>query len=181
MKELWTLFMSFFRIGAFTFGGGYAMLPIIQKEIVEDKHWATDAEVMDYYAIGQCTPGIIAVNVATFIGYKHKKLAGAIFATLGVVTPSLLIITTIAAFFQHFQDYPVVQHAFGGIRIVVIALILQTVVKMWKQSIKNWIGIGLFALSFLFIAFTSFSPIFIIVLSGIIGVATRNRSEVSPE
>lgn len=179
MKELWELFFIFFRMGAFTFGGGYAMLPIIQKEVVEGKKWATDDEVTDYYAIGQCTPGIIAINVATFIGFKRKGIIGAIFATLGMVFPSLIIITTIAAFFNHFQDYAVVQNTFSGIRIVVVVLILQTIIKMWKQSIKNWIGIGLFTISFLVISFTRVSPIYVIIFSAIIGIIVLGNKEVA--
>ncbi len=178
MKELWELFLIFSRMGAFTFGGGYAMLPIIQKEIVENKKWATDDEVIDYYAIGQCTPGIIAINVSTFLGFKRKGIPGAIAATLGMVFPSLVIITTIAAFFNHFQDYVIVQRAFSGIRIVVVALILQTIIKMWQQSIKNWIGIGLFAISFLIIAFTRLSPIYVIIFSAIVGILFMGKKEV---
>src|SRR5699024_8540591 len=115
------------------------MLPIIQEEIVNQRQWATDEEIIDYYAIGQCTPGIIAVNTATFIGYKRKGIIGALVATAGLVMPSLIIITTIAKFFTHFQDYKVVQHAFGGIQIVVIALIINAVVNMYKQSVKDWL------------------------------------------
>lgn len=114
MKDLMNLFIIFFRIGAFTFGGGYAMLPALQMELVEKRSWVSDEEILDYYAIGQCTPGIIAINTATFVGYKRKGLIGGIVATLGMVAPSLIIITTIAAFFKHFQDIEVVQRAFGG-------------------------------------------------------------------
>ncbi len=181
MKELWELFLTFSRMGAFTFGGGYAMLPIIQKEIVEKRSWATDEEVIDYYAIGQCTPGIIAINVSTFIGYRRRGVPGALAATLGMVFPSLVIITTIATFFQHFQDYVVVQHAFSGIRIVVVALIVHTIMKMWKQSVKNWVGIGLFALSFIVIAFTKISPIYVIVFSAIMGILTTGKKGVEVE
>lgn len=181
MKELWELFLTFSRMGAFTFGGGYAMLPIIQKEIVEKRSWATDEEVIDYYAIGQCTPGIIAINVSTFIGYRRRSVPGALAATLGMVFPSLVIITTIATFFQHFQDYVVVQHAFSGIRIVVVALIVHTIMKMWKQSVKNWVGIGLFALSFIVIAFTKISPIYVIVFSAIMGILTTGKKGVEVE
>lgn len=177
MKELLALFLVFARMGAFTFGGGYAMLPIIQREIVEKKKWATDDEVIDYYAIGQCTPGIIAINVATFIGYRRRGIPGAIVSTLGMVFPSFLIITIIAAFFTHFQDYAVVQHAFSGVRIVVVALIIQTIIKMWKQSIKNWIGIVLFGVSFLVIAFTSLSPIYVIIFSAVVGIVTMGKKE----
>lgn len=175
MKELLEIFMIFFRIGGFTFGGGYAMLPAIQKEFVEDRKWATDEEILDYYAIGQCTPGIIAVNTATFIGYKRKGIIGGIVATLGMVAPSLLIITTIAKFFQHFQDIQIVQHAFGGIRVVVAALITSTVINMASKSIKNWLGIILFIVAFFAVAILKLSPIVIIVLSAIAGIiACRN-------
>ena len=111
------LFCTFARIGAFTFGGGYAMLPLIQREVVEKKHWASEDEVMDYYAVGQCTPGVIAVNTATFIGYYQKGILGGICATLGVVTPSVIIILIIANLLTAFSSYPIVQHALGGIRI----------------------------------------------------------------
>ena len=124
MKTLIDLFFTFCRIGGLTFGGGYAMLPMIQKEIVEEKKWATEEEVLDYYAVGQCTPGIIAVNTATFIGYKVQGIIGAIVATLGVVFPSLIIITIIAALLKNFASYAIIQHAFSGIRVVVIALII---------------------------------------------------------
>lgn len=179
MKELWKLFIVFCRIGGFTFGGGYAMLPIIQKEVVEKNKWATDEEVIDYYAIGQCTPGIIAVNTATFIGYKLRGIPGAIAATAGMVFPSIIIITTIAAYFRHFQDYPIVRHAFGGIRAAVSALILNTVIKMWNTSVKDWLGILIFGVAFLAVAFLKVSPIIVVVISGTLGIlAMRKRTEV---
>ena len=136
LKELWNIFIIFFRMGAFTFGGGYAMLPIIQKEIVEKRNWASDEEIIDYYAIGQCTPGIIAVNTASFIGYKRKGIIGAIVATIGLVTPSLILISIIAKFFKEFQDIRSVQYAFNGIQVVVVALIAVTVKNMFKQSVR---------------------------------------------
>ena len=138
MKTLIDLFFTFCRIGGLTFGGGYAMLPIIQKEIVEEKKWATEEEVLDYYAVGQCTPGIIAVNTATFIGYKVHGIIGAIVATLGVVFPSLIIITIIAALLKNFANYSIVQHAFSGIRVVVIALIVSAILKLAKTGIIEW-------------------------------------------
>ncbi|MDR7871498.1 MAG: chromate transporter [Tissierellaceae bacterium] len=162
--------MIFFRVGGFTFGGGYAMLPAIQKEFVEDRKWATYEEIIDYYAIGQCTPGIIAVNTATFIGYKRKGILGGIAGTLGMVAPSLIIITTIATFFKHFQDIQIVQHAFGGIRVVVAALIANTVIKMATQSIKDWVGIILFFISLLAVAILNTSPIIVIVAASLIGI-----------
>ena len=128
MKELWTMLWAFARIGGLTFGGGYAMLPMLQKEVVEKHGWATEEELMDYYAIGQCTPGVIAVNTATFVGQKARSLAGAIFATLGVVFPSVVIITLIAAFLSNFAHLAVVQNAFAGVRVCVCVLIFNAVV-----------------------------------------------------
>ena len=139
MKELFDLFWTFCKIGALTFGGGYAMLPLIQREIVENKKWSTEKEILDYYAVGQCTPGVIAVNTATFIGYKLKGIIGGIIATLGVVFPSLIIILIIAAFLQNFADLAIVQSAFAGIRVAVVALIITTVVKLLKSSIKDYL------------------------------------------
>lgn len=175
MKELWQLFLIFCRIGGFTFGGGYAMLPIIQREVVEKRNWATDEEVLDYYAIAQCLPGIIAVNTSILIGYKRKRIAGAIAAAMGIVFPSLVIILLIAAFFTRFQDYPIVQDAFGGIRIAVVALITDAVIKMWEKSIKDWICIAIFAVSFLIIAFVDISPIFIIIASTVLGIIVKYK------
>lgn len=178
MKELFELFAVFFKMGSFTFGGGYAMLPIIQEEIVNKRNWATDSEILDYYAIGQSTPGIIAVNTATFIGYNRKGIVGGIFATLGIVSPSIIIITIIAAFFKNFQDYTVVQNAFGGIRVVVAALILNTVFKMYRDSVKDWLGIVLFTVSFLLLTFLDITPIIVIVISAIIGIIRLKSIEM---
>lgn len=170
MKQLVELFLVFFKMGSFTFGGGYAMLPIIQEEIVNKRSWATDEEILDYYAIGQSTPGIIAVNTATFIGYNQQGIIGGIVATLGVVSPSIILITVIAAFFKNFQDYVIVQHAFAGIRVVVAALIFNAVFKMYKDSVKDWVGIILFITSFLLLVFLDITPIIVIVISAIIGI-----------
>lgn len=178
MKELLELFIVFFRIGGFTFGGGYAMLPIIQEEIVNKKQWSTDEEMIDYYAIGQCTPGIIAVNTATFIGYNRKGIIGAIFATLGLVTPSLVIITVIAKFFIHFQDYKIVQHAFAGVQIAVIGLIISAVSNMFKQSVKDQLGIIIFGLSFLIIGFLKLSPIIVIIIAAIVGIIKWRNTDI---
>ena len=144
MKELWDLFFTFAKMGVMTFGGGYAMLPILQREVVEKKGWATDEELTDYFAVGQCTPGIIAVNTATFIGYKHKGVPGGVLTTLGVVFPSLVIITAIAAFLSNFADIPVVQHALAGINAAVVALIAASVLKLGKSTLKNGAAIAIF-------------------------------------
>ena len=170
MKQLWELFAIFFKMGSFTFGGGYAMLPIIQEEIVKKRKWATDEEILDYYAIGQSTPGIIAVNTATFIGYNQKGIIGGIIATLGIVSPSIILITIIATFFTNFQDYTIVQHAFGGIRVVVAALTFNAALKMYKDSVKDWVGILLFIASFLLLVFLDITPIIVIIVSAVIGI-----------
>ena len=171
MRELIKMFLAFARIGAFTFGGGYAMLPMLQREVVERYGWTTESELMDYFAVGQCTPGVIAVNVATFIGYKRRGIPGAIFTTLGVITPSIIIITVIAALISGFIGNEYVAHALAGIRAVVCALILNAVIKFWKSGVKDWIGILIFAAALALSVLTSISPIIIVVGAALVGVA----------
>ena len=170
MKELMNLFWTFCRIGGLTFGGGYAMLPMLQKEVVETHKWATEQELLDYYAVGQATPGIIAVNTATFIGYKEKGILGAIFATSGVVFPALIIIMSIAGFIDSFSDSNIVQHAFSGIRVAVGVLILNALVKMVKGSVKDILGIILFVATFIISIFFNISVVYIVVASALIGI-----------
>lgn len=177
MKELFDLFWTFCRIGGLTFGGGYAMLPMIQKEIVENKKWATEDEVVDYYAVGQCTPGVIAVNTATFIGYKTKGILGGIVATLGVIFPSLIIIMIIASFLQNFAQFEIVKHAFAGIRVAVVALIVSSVIKLWKSSVKDYIGVALALIAFFLGAVIKISPIYIVIGAAIVGILTKGRGE----
>ena len=177
---LWQLFISYLKIGFFGFGGGYAMLPILQREIVEKKHWATDADLTDYYAIGQCTPGVIAVNTSTFIGYKTHGILGGIAATAGMITPSLIIITIIAAFIQQFAHLAVVQHAFAGIRIAVCALVLQSVWKMAKKGVVDVPTSVILLVTFAAVAFFGVSPVVMVVLAAaagiIIGMIRRKRA-----
>ena len=180
MKDLWILFASFCRIGGLTFGGGYAMLPMLQKELVEKYGWVTEEELLDYFAIGQCTPGIIAVNTATFIGYKRRGIIGGLVATLGVIFPSLIIITIIAAVLQNFSDIPAVQHAFGGIRVAVCALIISAVLKLWKKSVVDVFCGLIFLASLMVMIFLSVSPIIIVVISAALGILIqmiRSRKE----
>ena len=174
MKELMDLFIAFARVGALTFGGGYAMLPILQREIVEKNNWASDEELMDYYAIGQCTPGVIAVNTATFIGQKNKGIIGGIMATLGVVMPSLIIITAIAAFISNFSDLAIVKNAFAGVRVCVCVLIFNAVVKLWKSSVVDKATMIIFIGVFLGSSLTDLSPILFIVISAIAGIIIKN-------
>lgn len=174
MPLLLDLFCAFFRIGLFTFGGGYAMLPLLQREIVEKKKWATEEEMLDYFAVGQCTPGVIAVNTATFVGFKEKKLSGAIFATLGIVSPSLVIITVIAALLSNFAHIAAVQNAFAGIRVAVCVLILNSIVKLWKKSVVDKLTLGVFIAVFLgSVLLSHVSPVVFIVGAAVLGIVVR--------
>ena len=166
------LYISWFKMGLFTFGGGYAMLPMIQKEVIDKHHWASEEEVMDYYAIGQCTPGIIAINTATFIGYKMAKVKGAIISTLGVITPSIIIITIIAGLLSNFQDIPVVQHGLAGIRIAVTTLMFISIAKLMKSNIKDAFGIVITISSFILAYFTNIPMYLLVILLGFVGFLT---------
>lgn len=167
---LWQLFVSFAKVGVLTFGGGYAMIPMLEREIVDRRGWATSEELMDYYAVGQCTPGVIAVNTATFIGYKTAGNLGGIVATLGVVFPSLLIITVIAGIIQNFSDIPAVKSAFAGIRVCVCVLIFNSVVKLWKGAVKDKATLVLCLLVFGLSVFFSVSPIVFVLLCAAAGI-----------
>ena len=177
MNKLLDLFLTFARIGGLTFGGGYAMLPMLQKEVVEKRGWASEEELMDYYAIGQCTPGIIAVNTATFVGQKTAGIAGGIIATLGVVFPSLIIITIIAAFIQNFSDLAIVQNAFAGIRVCVCVLIFNAVVKLWKKSVIDKRTTVIFLLVAAGSLFLTISPVWFVLLAAIAGLVLKNLEE----
>ncbi len=170
VKELFTLFLTFAKVGVMTFGGGYAMLPILQREIVDNKGWATEEGLMDYFAIGQCTPGVIAVNTATFIGQKLKGVAGGIIATLGVVFPSLVIISLLASVIEAFSHLKIVQHAFGGIRICVCVLIINAVLKLYKKAVVDVKTLIIFLVVMLGSAFTPLSPIIFILCAAILGI-----------
>lgn len=172
-NEYLDMFLTFARIGGLTFGGGYAMLPILQREVVEKRGWATENELSDYYAIGQCTPGIIAVNVATFIGNKRKGIVGGIVATLGVVFPSLVIITLIAAFLQNFADLEIIKHAFAGVRVGVCVLVFNAVVKLWKKAVIDIPTFVIFAAVLLLMVFLDISPVLLVLAAGIAGVVVQ--------
>ncbi|WP_317855406.1 chromate transporter [Chakrabartyella piscis] len=170
MNILWQLFTSFSRIGAFTFGGGYAMLPLLQQEVVEKRGWSTEDEILDYFAIGQCTPGIIFVNTATFVGYKQKGVLGAIFATLGAITPSIIIVMIISSVLNGFADLPVVQHAFGAIRVVVGVLIYNAVSGMWKKSVVDKLCVCVVFVAFFIATCTTISPAWIVFGATVFGL-----------
>ena len=167
------MFLTFAQIGGLTFGGGYAMLPILQREVVEKKKWATEEELMDYFAIGQCTPGIIAVNTATFVGQKNRGILGAIIATIGVITPSLFIISLLAGVIEAFSHIMWVQYAFGGIRVCVCVLIFNAVVKLFKKAVIDKFTLGIFAIVALGSCFTDISPIIFVILAAIASIAVK--------
>ena len=168
--KLWDLFISFAKVGVMTFGGGYAMIPILEREIVDKHGWATNEELMDYYAVGQCTPGIIAVNTATFIGHKQAGTLGGVIATLGIVFPSLVIITLIAGILTSFADIPAVKSAFAAIRVCVCVLIFNAVLKLWKGAIKDKAALVLFLLVFGLSVFLDISPIVFVVVCAAAGI-----------
>jgi chromate transporter len=173
MKLLWKLFWTFAKVGVMTFGGGYAMLPILQREIVDNKGWATEEELMDYFAIGQCTPGVIAVNTATFIGQKLTGLAGGITATLGVVFPSVVIISALAGVIEAFSHIQWVQNAFGGIRVCVCVLILNAVVKLFKKAVVDLPTLAIFLVVTLGSTLTPLSPVVFVLVAAAVGITLK--------
>ena len=193
MNKYLDLFLTFAKIGVCTFGGGYAMLPIMQRELVENKGWTTEDQLADYYAVGQCTPGVIAVNSATFVGSAKAGIAGGIIATLGVVFPSIVIILVIAAFLSNFMHIQWVIHAFNGIRAGVVALILTSVIKLFKGAVKDWptriiyIAVLLLAAGGAFLPMPGgvlgavlgyvCSPVLLVILSGVVGALIRRGKE----
>ena len=177
MSEYFDLFMTFAKIGGFTFGGGYAMLPILQREVVEKREWVTEDELMDYYAIGQCTPGIIAVNTATFIGYKRKGILGGIIATLGCVFPSIVIISVIAAFMQNFAQLAWVQSVLSGIRACVCVLIFNSVVKLGKKALSDFVTWFLFVVVLVLSGLMGVSNILLVFAAGIVGIFWHTGKE----
>ncbi len=175
MKELLELYFAFMRIGLVNFGGGYAMLPLLERELADKRKWVTTDELMDYFAIGQCTPGLIALNVATFIGNKRKGALGGIIATLGFLTCPIVIILLIAMFLTNFADLPVVKNAFAGIRVCVCVLILQAVLKLWKKSVVDITTLILYLIIFLLMIFSSVLPVSVpafamVIAAGVFGV-----------
>ena len=170
---LWELFAAFAKMGTITFGGGMAMLPILQREVVENKHWATEEEMVDYYAIGQCTPGIIAVNTATFVGQKQAGVAGGIAATLGVVFPSLVIITILAGLITNFSHLTWVQNAFAGIQVCVCVLIFNAVVKLLKKSVVDKRTAAIFVIVTVGSVLLHVSPVWFVLISALMGIVLK--------
>ena len=177
LRPYWILFSSFCRIGGLTFGGGYAMLPMLQREVVDRYGWCTNEELLDYFAIGQCTPGIIAVNTATFVGNKIRGVKGAVVATVGVIFPSFLIISALAMVLNRFAYLPMVQHAMAGIRVAVCALILSAVIKLLKSSVKNLIAALILLAAMAVALFTEISPVFVVLAAALLGIALGRRKK----
>lgn len=175
MNEYLDLFLTFAKIGAMMFGGGYAMLPMLTREIIDKKTWATESEILDYFAISQCTPGIIAVNTATFVGHKRKGLLGGIAATVGVVTVPVIVILIIAAILKNYWQLPAVAHAFRGIRVAVTALIFNSVLGLIKKNVRGWQAVLLCAAGFITVAFLKWTPIVAVVFAAFCGLLMKGR------
>lgn len=172
MKKLWQIFLTFFKIGAFTFGGGYAMIPLIQKEAVEKRKWITDDDILEIIAIAESTPGPIAINSATFVGYRAAGVLGSVFATLGVVLPSFVIILALSFVLRQFQELEAVKYAFAGIRAGVLALLIKSLWTMYKKSPKGWPAYVVMAGSFILTAIFDVNVIFVIIGCAVFGLVT---------
>ena len=189
MNQLLDLYWTFAKIGCVTFGGGYAMLPILERELVDKRQWTTMDELRDYFSIGQCTPGIIALNVSTFIGEKRNGVKGALAATTGFLLGPIIIILIIAAFLTNFAQLEVIQHAFAGIRVCVCVLIVQAVLRLWKKSVVDPFTLALYLCVFALNAFSGLLPVKIpaavlVLLSGAAGILMsqfKNRRNLKTE
>ena len=170
IKNLFNLYFSFAKIGTFTIGGGLAMMPMMQSELIEKRKWITDEELIDYYAVGQSTPGIVAVNVATFVGYKQMGIIGGIFATLGMITPSLVIIMILASLINSINDFPIIQKALKGINVAVAALLTSTIINFMKKTIKKFTNAIFMMISFLLVFVFKLPSFWIILFALFIGV-----------
>jgi chromate transporter len=176
MKELLKIFITFAGIGSMTFGGGYTMLPLLKKKCAEKLGWVTDEEIMDYYAIAQCLPGVIAVNTSMLIGKKRKGGAGLISAALGMITPSVIVILVIAVFIRRFLEYQWVRNAFNGIRVAVLALIIEAVIGMWKRGVKDLAGVIIFTACLLVLTLTNITPAAPMLAGAACGILIREGS-----
>ena len=173
MAKKLELFLTFARISASCFGGGYAMLPFFQQELVEKKGWLTDEELLDLNAVAQCTPGVIAVNTATFCGYRTRGVSGALYATLGILAPPILIVLVISAFFWTYADNPWVQYALTGIRACVCALIINSTVKLYKKAVLDVPTLLIFLGAFVLAAVVGLSPAILVIAAGAVGLALQ--------
>lgn len=180
MNRYFDLFVTFAKVGVMTFGGGYAMIPILEREVVDKKSFATSEELMDYYAVGQCTPGVIAVNTATFIGQKTAGIPGGVIATLGVVFPSLVIISVIAGILTNFAELAIVQNAFAGIRVCVCVLVFNAVVKLWKGAVADKGALAVFVLVFVSSLLIDITPVIYVIFAAVAGILLTNLGVREP-
>ena len=192
MKDLLDLYWTYLKIGCVNFGGGYAMLPLLERELANKKGWVTMDELRDYFAIGQCTPGVIALNVSTFVGQKRKGVAGAIAAMLGFLTGPIAIILILAAFLRNFAELEAVQHAFAGIRVCVCVLIVQAVLRLWKKSVVDPFTLALYLVILALFSVSSFTRLLpvkipaavLVILAGLAGLAAsllKNKKNAGKE
>ena len=172
LYKIWLLFLTFFKIGAFTFGGGYAMIPLIQREVADKRKWITEDDILDIIAIAESTPGPIAINTATFVGFKTAGFFGAFASTFGVVLPSFVIITVIAYLLRNFSDYKGVRYAFFGVRAGVLALIIKGLVSMYKQVQKNLVSYVVMGAAFVLVAFLNANVLIVIIGCALFGLVT---------
>jgi chromate transporter len=175
MREMLTIFPTFFKIGLLTFGGGLTMLPILQKDIAQRLRWSTNEEIIDYYAISQGMPGIVAVNIAMFIGYARGKTPGLLAAALGVIAPSVIVILMIAAFLENILHSGVVGHSFNGIRVAVAALVINAAWNMWRSSVKDRACAIIFLAAMLAFTLADISPILPVAAGAISGMVISER------
>lgn len=180
LRNLYSLFCILFKIGFFSVGGGYVMLPLLRRELVERRDWITDEELVNYYAIGQSTPGIIAINTATFIGFKRAGIIGSCVATFAMVLPSLIIIIIIAAFFSRFQGNPIVSSALCGVRIVVSLILVFTVFSLIRKTVKDWLSIVITSIAFIVIVVFRVSPILVVLSSAVVGLLAGHLRNKTP-
>lgn len=180
IKQLLKLYLVFAKVGTFTIGGGLAMMPMLQKELIDKRHWITEDELLDYYAVGQSTPGIVAVNVSTFVGYKQLGILGGVIATLGMITPSLVIIMILAKFINSISDYPYVQKALNGVNVAVAALLTSVVVNLCKKTIKKPINVVFMLVAFVIVFFLKVPSFYVIIaalVTGVIITAVKLKKE----
>ena len=177
IKNLFNLYFSFAKIGTFTIGGGLAMMPMMQSELIEKRKWITDEELIDYYAVGQSTPGIVAVNVATFVGYKQMGIIGGVFATLGMITPSLVIIMILASLINSINDFPIIQKALKGINVAVAALLTSTIINFMKKTIRKFTNAIFMMISFLLVFVFKLPSFWIILFALLIGVVLTYKEK----
>ncbi len=173
LAQFWELYALFFRVGAATFGGGHTMLPLLRREIVEQRAWMEDEQLIDYFALSQGLPGLVGINIAAFIGFHRRRVPGVIAAALGVASPCLIIISLIYFLLSGFQDDPYVRHALAGISVCVVALILNAILTMWKKGVRDLFGLLLFLAAFAVSAFTTFSPVPVVIICALLGVVVH--------